>query len=64
MQPVGGRDDALVMALPNGRILGEFMPLLRRVGIEPEPEFDDPKHPAIALRDLRPRARPDPGAQL
>ena len=40
------RDDnaeKLVMALPNGRILGEVMPLLRRIGIEPEPEFDDPK---------------------
>jgi ATP phosphoribosyltransferase len=47
----GGRtDDAekLVMALPNGRILREVMPLLRRVGIEPEPAFDDP-----AARQLR-----------
>jgi ATP phosphoribosyltransferase len=43
-------DDAekLVMALPNGRILGEVMPLLRRVGIEPEAAFDDP-----AARQLR-----------
>jgi ATP phosphoribosyltransferase len=43
-------DDAekLVMALPNGRILREVMPLLRRVGIEPEPAFDDP-----AARQLR-----------
>jgi ATP phosphoribosyltransferase len=32
----------LILALPNGRILGEVMPLLRRVGIEPEPAFDDP----------------------
>jgi ATP phosphoribosyltransferase len=30
------------MALPNGRILGEVTPLLRRIGIEPEPAFDDP----------------------
>jgi ATP phosphoribosyltransferase len=40
------RDDnaeKLIMALPNGRILGEVMPLLRRIGIEPEPEFNDPK---------------------
>jgi ATP phosphoribosyltransferase len=47
----GGRtDDAekLVVALPNGRILREVMPLLRRVGIEPEPAFDDP-----AARQLR-----------
>jgi ATP phosphoribosyltransferase len=40
--------DKLVMALPNGRILGEVMPLLRRIGIEPEPAFDDP-----ATRKLR-----------
>jgi ATP phosphoribosyltransferase len=36
------------MALPNGRILAEVMSLLRRVGIEPEPAFDDP-----ASRQLR-----------
>ena len=30
------------MALPNGRILDEVMPLLRQIGIEPEPAFDDP----------------------
>lgn len=35
-------NDKLIMALPNGRILAEVMPLLRRVGIEPEAEFDDP----------------------
>ena len=39
----GSGDGALIMALPNGRILGEVMPLLRRVGIEPEPAFADPK---------------------
>jgi ATP phosphoribosyltransferase len=39
----GGAEDRLVMALPNGRILGEVMPLLRRAGIEPEPAFDDPE---------------------
>jgi ATP phosphoribosyltransferase len=47
----GSRTDdgeKLVMALPNGRILREVMPLLRRVGIEPEPAFDDP-----AARQLR-----------
>jgi len=41
----GDRDSAeapLILALPNGRILGEAMPLLRRAGILPEPEFDDP----------------------
>jgi len=40
--------EKLVMALPNGRILGEVMPLLRRIGIEPEPAFADP-----AARQLR-----------
>jgi ATP phosphoribosyltransferase len=47
----GSRTDdgeKLVMALPNGRILREVMPLLRRVGIEPESAFDDP-----AARQLR-----------
>ena len=38
----GGADDRLVMALPNGRILSEFMPLLHRIGVEPEPAFEDP----------------------
>jgi ATP phosphoribosyltransferase len=34
--------DKLVMALPNGRILGEVMPLFRRIGVEPEAAFSDP----------------------
>ena len=34
--------DRLVLALPKGRILDEVMPLVRQVGIEPEPAFDDP----------------------
>src|SRR5579863_4765639 len=41
--PRSDDSEKLVMALPNGRILGEVMPLLRHIGIEPEPEFDDPK---------------------
>ncbi len=32
----------VVFAVPAGRILGELTPLLRRAGIEPEAEFDDP----------------------
>ena len=32
----------LILALPNGRILGEVMPLLRRLGVTPEPAFEDP----------------------
>src|SRR5215469_6423252 len=55
-----GRDssDPLIMALPNGRILDEVMPLLRRIGVEPEPAFDDP-----ASRQLRFRTS-DPGLDL
>ncbi|MBF0168458.1 MAG: ATP phosphoribosyltransferase [Alphaproteobacteria bacterium] len=34
--------DPLVIALPKGRILDEAMPLLKGVGILPEPAFDDP----------------------
>ena len=35
-------NEALVLALPKGRILREVMPLVREAGIEPEPAFDDP----------------------
>ena len=38
----GAVEDRLIMALPNGRILTEVMPLLCRIGIEPEPAFEDP----------------------
>jgi ATP phosphoribosyltransferase len=38
----GNGDAPLILALPNGRILREAMPLLRALGVEPEPEFDDP----------------------
>ena len=41
-------NDRLVLALPNGRILAEVMPLLRKAGLMPEPAFDDP-----ASRQLR-----------
>ena len=37
----GAEREALVLALPKGRILDELRPLLDRVGIIPEPEFDD-----------------------
>lgn len=37
------KTDKLILALPKGRILGEVLPLLKRAGIEPEPEFSDPK---------------------
>jgi ATP phosphoribosyltransferase len=48
----------LVMALPNGRILSEVMPLLNRAGIKPEPAFSDP-----SARQLR-FATSDPGLEL
>jgi ATP phosphoribosyltransferase len=54
----GPSADALIMALPNGRILGEVMPLLHRVGIDPEPAFRDPRS-----RKLR-FATSDPGLDL
>jgi ATP phosphoribosyltransferase len=53
-----GAAEGVIMALPNGRILGEVMPLLKRAGIEPEPAFTDPKS-----RKLR-FATSDPGLDL
>jgi ATP phosphoribosyltransferase len=44
----------LIMALPNGRILGEVMPLLNRVGIEPEPAFDDPSSRQLRFKTNKP----------
>jgi ATP phosphoribosyltransferase len=40
--PADSADGPLIMALPNGRILDEVMPLLSRAGVEPEPAFSDP----------------------
>jgi ATP phosphoribosyltransferase len=34
-------ENILILALPNGRILGEVMPLLYSIGIMPERAFDD-----------------------
>jgi ATP phosphoribosyltransferase len=56
--PRGADDEKLIMALPNGRILAEVMPLLRRIGLEPEPAFNDPK-----ARQLR-FSTSDPGLDL
>lgn len=53
-----GSEEALIMALPNGRILSEVMPLLKRVRIHPEPAFTDPKS-----RKLR-FTTSDPGLDL
>ncbi len=46
--PHAGKGDKLVLAVPKGRILKELRPLMQKVGIEPEPAFDDP-----ASRQLR-----------
>lgn len=35
-------NEPLVLAVPNGRILAEAMPLVKAAGIRPEPAFDDP----------------------
>ena len=51
-------NDKLVLALSNGRILKEVMPLLRRAGIVPEPEFDDPDSRLLRFRTN------DPGLDL
>jgi len=56
-KPTAG-SEKLLMALPNGRILDEAMPLLRRAGIEPEAAFSDPN-----ARQLR-FATSDPGLEL
>ena len=39
----GAAEARLIMAVPNGRILGEVMPLLREIGVEPEAAFEDPE---------------------
>jgi ATP phosphoribosyltransferase len=57
MKPVPD-GEKLIMALPSGRILTEVMPLLRRIGIEPEPAFDDP-----SARQLR-FTTSDPGLDV
>jgi ATP phosphoribosyltransferase len=47
-------ENGLIMALPNGRILGEVMPLLRQIGIEPEPAFDDPTSRQLRFKTSNP----------
>jgi ATP phosphoribosyltransferase len=42
------------MALPNGRILGEVMPLLREIGIEPETAFEDPESRQLRFETSEP----------
>jgi len=50
--------DGFVLALPRGRILSELMPLLARVGITPEPAFDDPEARQLQF------ATSDPGLSI
>lgn len=47
--------EGLIMALPNGRILAEVMPLLRRMGIVPEAAFDDPNSRQLRFSTSDPR---------
>src|SRR6201998_2803936 len=42
------------MALPNGRILGEVIPLLRGIGIEPKPSCADPSTRQLRFRTSEP----------
>lgn len=44
----------LIIALPKGRILDEALPLLKRVGIEPDAEFHDKKSRALRFATNRP----------
>lgn len=48
----------LIIAVPKGRILGEALPLLARVGIVPEPDFSDEDSRALRFKTE------DPGIDL
>lgn len=50
-------DGALVLALPRGRILEEVMPLVRKVGLQPEAAFDDPKSRKLLFDTNRPEVK-------
>ncbi|MDE2514326.1 MAG: ATP phosphoribosyltransferase, partial [Alphaproteobacteria bacterium] len=43
-------NETLVLALPKGRILDDVVPVVRRAGIEIEPEFDDPDTRKLRFR--------------
>lgn len=45
------------MALPKGRILGEALPLLARIGIVPEPEFSEAESRKLMFETSRPDVR-------
>ncbi|OYY89434.1 MAG: ATP phosphoribosyltransferase [Sphingomonas sp. 28-66-16] len=44
----------IIIAVPKGRILGEALPLLARVGIEPEPAFADETSRALRFTTNQP----------
>lgn len=46
--------DTLIFAIPKGRILDDALPVLARVGIEPAPEFHDPKNRSLRFATNRP----------
>jgi ATP phosphoribosyltransferase len=50
MDAIVALSEPMVLALPKGRILDEAMPLIRRAGIEPEPDFDNPNSRALRFR--------------
>jgi ATP phosphoribosyltransferase len=43
-------NEAFILALPKGRILKEAMPLLKRAGIVPEPDFDNDASRALRFK--------------
>lgn len=47
-------NEGLVFALPKGRILKELRPLLDKVGLTPEPDFDNEKSRALRFRTAHP----------
>lgn len=47
--------DALILAVPKGRILEEALPLLERVGVVPEPAFLDEGSRALRFTTSNPR---------
>jgi len=47
-------NEALILAVPKGRILKELTPLMSRVGIEPEPAFADEDARQLRFKTNRP----------
>jgi ATP phosphoribosyltransferase len=50
---MSGANELFVLALPKGRILSEAMPLLKRAGIEPEPDFANDNSRALRFKTNR-----------